>query len=52
MKIAFQGERGAYSEEAIIRNYGKEVEAIPKPSLRDVFRAVEMDEAEFGLLPA
>ncbi|MEM2127441.1 MAG: prephenate dehydratase, partial [Candidatus Bathyarchaeia archaeon] len=52
MKIAFQGERGAYSEEAIIRNYGEEVEAIPKPSLRDVFRAVEMDEAEFGLLPA
>ncbi len=52
MKVAFQGERGAYSEEAIIGHFGEGVEPIPKPSLRDVFRSVEMGEVEYGLVPA
>ncbi|MBS7638247.1 prephenate dehydratase [Candidatus Bathyarchaeota archaeon] len=52
MRIAFQGERGAYSEEAIINHFGWEAEPIPKPSLKDAFRSVEMGEAEYGLVPA
>ena len=51
MRIAFQGETGAYSEEAIIQNWGETVSTIPKPYLRDVFDAVESGEAELGLVP-
>jgi prephenate dehydratase len=51
MRVAFQGEPGAYSEEAIIQGYGPSVEPLPRPYLRDVFDAVEAGEAEIGLIP-
>ena len=51
MKIAFQGETGAYSEEAIIANYGIDVIPVPCPYLRDVFDTVEAGEADSGLIP-
>jgi prephenate dehydratase len=51
MKIVFQGESGAYSEEAIIKHYGESVEPLPRPYFRDVFDAVEKGEAKLGLVP-
>lgn len=51
MKVAFQGEKGAYSEEAIFKHYGKDVESVPCPYLRDVYNAVEEGKADFGLVP-
>lgn len=51
MRIAFQGEKGAYSEEAIFKHWGKDVESIPRPYLRDVYNTVEAGEADFGLVP-
>jgi prephenate dehydratase len=50
-RVAFQGERGAYSEEAIRQFYGPEVETMPCPSLQGIFEAVETGAAEFGALP-
>jgi len=51
MRVAFQGEPGAYSEEAIIQHFGAAAEPLPRPILRDVFDAVEGGEAETGLIP-
>jgi len=51
MKIAFQGESGAYSEEAIIAYLGESVEPVPRPYLKDVFDTVEAGEADAGLVP-
>ena len=51
MKVAFQGEAGAYSEEAIINHWGDEAEPVPRPYLLDVFEAVERGKAELGLVP-
>ena len=51
MRVAFQGEKGAYSEEAIFKHYGVEVESVPRPYLRDVFNTVELGEADYGLVP-
>ncbi len=51
MRVAFQGEKGAYSEEAIFKHYGTEVESVPCPYLRDVYNAVEEGKADFGLVP-
>ena len=50
-KVAFQGERGAYSEEAIYKHYSSNVESVPRPYLRDVFNTVEKGEADCGLVP-
>ncbi len=38
--VAFQGEPGAYSEEAAYRFFGDDVDAVPYESLDDVFRAI------------
>jgi prephenate dehydratase len=51
MKIAFQGVRGAYSEDACYAYFGKGVEAIPYPSFADVFSAAEKDEVSFAVVP-
>lgn len=51
MKVAFQGELGAYSEEAIIKHWENRVEPIPKPYLKDVFDAVEKREVKLGIVP-
>ena len=49
--VAFQGEIGAYSEEAAFRFFGPSVQVKPCESLDDVFKVVEQDEAQFGVVP-
>jgi len=50
MKVAFQGERGAFSEAAAIAYFG-DVEPAPSHTLADVFDAVESGRAERGMVP-
>ncbi len=50
MKVAFQGEIGAFSEEAVWALYG-EVEVLPLPSMEAVFEAVEAGCVERGVVP-
>lgn len=49
--VAFQGELGAYSEEAAVSFFGAGVQVKPCERLEDVFRAVEQDDAQFGIAP-
>ena len=51
MKIAYQGEKGAYSEAAIYHHYGKDVEAIGFETFEDVFEAVKNNKVDLGFLP-
>jgi prephenate dehydratase len=50
-KVAFQGERGAYSEEVIYQHFGPEVETVPCRRFEEIFAAVESGSAEYGALP-
>src|SRR6476660_2422593 len=50
MKIAFQGEPGAYSEQAVFDYFGN-VETKPCESFDMVFDSVVSDACEFGLIP-
>lgn len=50
MRVAFQGEPGAYSEEAAVRLLG-EVETVPCVLLSDVFDAVMAGRADRGVVP-
>lgn len=50
--IAFQGEHGAFSEEAAERWYGGPVRAVPCREFEAVAAAVRDGEVEYGLLPA
>ena len=49
--VAFQGEVGAYSEEAAFRFFGASTQLRPCETLDSVFEAVEKDEVQFGVVP-
>jgi chorismate mutase/prephenate dehydratase len=49
--VAFQGEIGAYSEEAAFRFFGSSILTKPCESLDEVFKLVERGEISFGIVP-
>ncbi|MFA5629631.1 MAG: prephenate dehydratase [Dehalococcoidales bacterium] len=49
--VAFQGELGAYSEEAAVNFFGSDIRLRPYETLEEVFKAVEKDEVQFGIVP-
>jgi chorismate mutase/prephenate dehydratase len=52
LSIAFQGEKGAYSEDAIARLYpDKNVERVPFRTSYDVVEALKRGQTDYGLLP-
>ncbi len=50
MRVAFQGERGAFSEAAAIEHFGA-IEPMPHRTLADAFDAVERGQADRGMVP-
>jgi chorismate mutase / prephenate dehydratase len=51
LRVAYLGPRGTFSEQAAIRHYGQQIDGVPQASIDDVFRAVEIGEADFGVVP-
>lgn len=53
VKVAFQGELGAYSEEAALKFFGNDnkIQTIPCQTFADVFKAVGKKTADFGIIP-
>jgi len=51
MRVAIQGERGAYSEAAALEHFGPAAEAVPCETFEQAFDAVESGQAQAGLLP-
>jgi chorismate mutase/prephenate dehydratase len=49
--VAYQGEPGAYSEEAAIRFFGKSTKGLPYDTLDEVFEALEANAAPFAMVP-
>ena len=51
MRVAFQGEHGAYSEEAIYKHFGEGVETVPCKTIREVFNFTEVGYVDYGVVP-
>lgn len=51
MKIAFQGEPGAYSEQAVMDFFKEDAESIPCATFEEIFKKVENDEVDGGMIP-
>ena len=49
--VAFQGERGAFSELATRRFFSEDVKVLPCHSFKDAFDAISSGKAEFGVIP-
>jgi prephenate dehydratase len=50
-RIAFQGERGAFSEEAVIKLLGEDIRLVPRPTFEALFSAIPEGAADFALAP-
>jgi prephenate dehydratase len=50
-RIGFQGEHGAYSEEAIFKHFGRDAVTVPVVSIHDVFRLTEAGGLDLGVVP-
>jgi prephenate dehydratase len=51
MRVAFQGEPGAFSEAAAVQLLGEEITTVPQPTFEAVFRAIAENAAEALLVP-
>jgi prephenate dehydratase len=49
--VAFQGENGAYSQEAIYQTFGRETPTLPCQTFKELFEAVETGKAIHSMLP-
>jgi chorismate mutase/prephenate dehydratase len=49
--VAYQGEPGAYTEEAAFRFFGKSTKGVPRETLDGAFEAVQNGEAPFAMVP-
>jgi prephenate dehydratase len=50
-RVAFQGERGAFSEEAAIKLLGEKIALVPRPTFDAAFSAIRDGSAEYILAP-
>jgi prephenate dehydratase len=51
IRIAFQGEPGAYSEQAVRQHFGADANVLPCRSFTAVFEAIHQWQATHGMLP-
>ena len=51
LKIAFQGERGAYSEAAAASFFKEPIETLPYPTFYDVLESTETAKSDYAVLP-
>jgi prephenate dehydratase len=50
-RVAFQGERGAFSEEAALKLLGEEISLVPRPTFEAAFSAIAEGAADYILAP-
>lgn len=50
-RVAFQGERGAFSEEAAISLLGPDIELVPRPTFAALFKSADEGMANHVLVP-
>jgi len=50
-RVAFQGERGAYSEQAALALLGREIDLVPSSTFDAVFAEVQQSTCDYGVVP-
>src|SRR6266478_5300068 len=50
-RVAFQGERGAFSEAAAVKLLGDRIRLVPRPTFESLFTAIDERAADFLLAP-
>ena len=51
LQVAFLGPSGTFTEEAAFKHFGHSIKTLSANSIDDVFREVESDNADYGVVP-
>lgn len=51
LRVAFQGERGAFSEEAALKLLGHDIELVPRRTFADLYESLDNGVADYLLAP-
>jgi prephenate dehydratase len=51
VRVAFQGERGAFSEEAAVKLLGSGIVLVPRPTFEAMFESIDKNAADYILAP-
>ena len=51
LQIAFLGPEGTFTQAAALKHFGNSIETIPLRAIDEVFREVESDAADYGVVP-
>jgi chorismate mutase/prephenate dehydratase len=51
LSMAYLGPRGTYSEAAAVQHFGEAARGVPCDSIDDVFRDVEAEQVDYGVVP-
>lgn len=51
IRVAFQGERGAFSEEAALKLLGHEIELVPQSTFAALYNSLDNGDADYVLAP-
>jgi chorismate mutase/prephenate dehydratase len=52
IRVAYLGPQGTFSEQALRRHFGQSVQALPAPSIDEVFRSAESAATQYAVVPA
>ena len=50
-RVAFQGERGAFSEEAAFKLLGTDIHLVPRKTFKELFESIDEDVADYVVAP-
>jgi chorismate mutase/prephenate dehydratase len=51
IRASYLGPQGTFSEQAVRKHFGSAIDAVPLPSIDEVFRRAESGDAEFAVVP-
>jgi chorismate mutase/prephenate dehydratase len=51
LKIGFLGPEGTFSQQAVLKHFGRSAHGMPMASIEEVFQEVENGNADFGVVP-
>ncbi|HLM53998.1 MAG TPA: prephenate dehydratase [Pseudoxanthomonas sp.] len=51
LKVGFLGPEGTFSQQAVLKHFGRSAHGLPLASIEEVFQEVESGSADFGVVP-
>ena len=51
LKVGFLGPEGTFSQQAVLKHFGRSAHGLPLASIEEVFQEVESGNADFGVVP-